>query len=67
MNYEKYEVDSRRCGLDVGDLLIPETIVGHHHKSGLPVKAGLYGRVATMYFNPMNDSVLILAVSLGSN
>ena len=67
MQYEKYEVDSRRCGLDVGDLLVPETVVGLHHETGHPVKAGLYGRVATMYFNPMNNSVMILAVSVGRN
>ncbi len=67
MLYEKYEVDSRGCGLGVGDMVVPETVVGVHHKTGQPVKAGFYGRVATMYFNPMNDSVLILAVSLGNN
>ncbi len=67
MQYEKYEVDSQKCRLDIGDLLVPETVVGLDRNTGLPVKAGLYGRVATMYFNPMNDSVMVLAVCVGSN
>lgn len=65
--YEKYEVDSRRFRLDVGELVAPETVIGVHHETGRPVKAGLHGRVATVYFNPMHDSLMVMAVSGGVN
>ncbi len=63
INYKKYEVDIRRCQLNVGESLTPETIIGRHHETGQPVAAGLYGRVATIYFNPMHDSFMIMVVS----
>ena len=67
IQYKKYEVDSRRFWLDIGDMVTPETVIGIHHDTGLPVKAGLHGQVATVFFNPMHDSLMILAVSTNSN
>jgi len=61
--YKKYEVDMRRCRVDVGDLVTPETIVGWHHETGRPLKADLHGQIATLYFNPMHDSLMIMAIS----
>ena len=64
--YRKYEVDSR-CSLDIGDLVTTDSIIGLHHETGIPVRAGLDGRVATIYFNPIHDSLMILAVSVSEN
>jgi hypothetical protein len=61
--YRKYEVEIGRCRLNPGESVTPETIIGWHHETGQPVMAGLYGRVATIYFNPMHDSLMIMAVS----
>jgi hypothetical protein len=57
--YSKYEVDSRRCTLEVCDSVTPETLMGWHYASGQPVVAGIYGQVATIYYNPMHDSLMI--------
>ena len=65
--YQKYEVDSRGFELGIGAPVAPETLIGHHHETGRPVKAGLHGRVATVYFNPMHDSLMVLAVSSNVN
>jgi hypothetical protein len=65
--YEKYEVDSRGFELGPGEMVAPETVIGLHHETGRPVKAGLHGRVATVYFNPMHGSLMVLAVSTGVN
>jgi hypothetical protein len=67
IEHRKYEVDSKRCNLEIGDLVTPETIIGLHHGTGQPVRADLNGQVATIYFNPMHDSLMILAVSKSDN
>jgi hypothetical protein len=61
--YRKYEVDLRGCNLNIGEPIAPETVIGCHHRTGEPVTAGLHGRVATIYFNPAHDSLMIMAVS----
>jgi hypothetical protein len=66
VDYRKYEIDSKRCNLNICDPVTPETIIGWHYDNGQPVRAGLFGHIATIYFNPMHDSFMILAVS-GSN
>jgi hypothetical protein len=48
----------------VGEFVAPDTMIGWHHETGQRVTAGLCGEVATMYFNPMHDSLLIMVVSL---
>jgi hypothetical protein len=62
-DYRKYEVDCRGCNLEIGDPVGQETIIGWHYRTGLPVEAGLNGQVATIHFNPMHDSLMILVVS----
>ena len=64
--YTIYEVDSRRCDLSVGDTVMPQTVIGWHYQDGQPVKTGYHGRVATMFFNPMHDSLMILVTSIYS-
>jgi hypothetical protein len=66
VGYKKYEVDVRRCHLRTGETVTPETIIGWHHETSQPVMADLYGQVATIYFNPMHNSLMIMAVS-GNN
>lgn len=61
--YKKYEVDIRRSHLKVGAPITPETVIGWHHKTSQPVLAGLHGKIATSYFNPMHNSLMIMAVS----
>jgi hypothetical protein len=61
--YRKYEVDSDTFNLDLYDVVVPDSIIGYHHKNGKLVKAGLQGKIATIYFNPMNDSLIITVVS----
>lgn len=63
ITYQKYEVDSAKCNVIIGEPVSPETIIGRHYASGQPVQAGISGQVATIYFNPMHDSLLIMAVS----
>jgi hypothetical protein len=58
--YIKYEVDAKRCRLKVTDAVTPEMVVGWHYRSGEPVAVGFHGHVATMYFNPMHDSVMVM-------
>jgi hypothetical protein len=67
VEYRKYEIDSKRCNLEICAPVTPETIIGWHYASGQPVRAGLFGHIATIYFNPMHDSFMILAVSGNSN
>ncbi len=61
--YKKYEVDWRACDLYIGDPVTPETVIGLHHETRRPVTAGLDGRIVIIYYNPMHDSLMILAVS----
>jgi hypothetical protein len=60
IDYIKYEVDAKRCYLRVTDTVSPETVVGWHYQSGETVEAGFHGHVATMYFNPMHDSMMVM-------
>ena len=62
IGYRKYEVDIRRCQVDVGSSVTPETTIGWHYDTGQPVRAGLHGQVATIYFNPMHDSFMIMII-----
>ncbi len=61
-SYRKYEVDFRWCSLEISAPVTPGTVIGYSYDSGQPVRAGLYGQVATMYFNPMHDSLMIMVM-----
>ncbi len=67
LTHKKYELDSRRCRLEIGDLVGPDTIIGIDHATGELVRAGLRGHVASVYFNPMHDSLMVLAISASDN
>jgi hypothetical protein len=61
--YRKYEVRSRRFRIGIGDAVYPDTVIGAHHATGEPVRADLVGQVGAVYFNPMHDSFIVLAVA----
>lgn len=61
--FKKYEVKYDTFHLSTGETVAPSTFLGFHPLSGKPVEAGLYGRIATIHYNPKNDSLMIMAVS----
>jgi hypothetical protein len=65
--YRKYEVDATECSIEMGDRVTPETVIGLHHHTRQPVLAVLDGHVASVYFNPMHQSLMVMAVSHGQN
>ncbi len=62
LTHKKYEVNSSACRIELGELVSPDTIIGLDHATGRPVRAGLRGHVASLYFNPAHDSFMVLAV-----
>jgi len=66
IDYRKYEVDVRFCRMMVGDCVTPETVIGWNPTNGQPVRAVLAGEIATIYFNPMHDSLMIMAIAGGN-
>lgn len=60
--YRKYEVDRESCILKIGDLVYPHSLVGFHPITRQPIKAQITGKIATMHFNPMNLSLMIMAI-----
>ena len=64
ISYKKYEVDRESCILKLGDTVYPESLLGLHPISRQPVKAQMTGKIATMHFNPMNASLMIMIICL---
>lgn len=62
IQYRKYRVDPTRRVLEIGDTVRPETVIGFHHETGQPVTAGLAGEVVKILVNPLDESVMMLAV-----
>lgn len=62
--YRKYEVDFETCTIEENDMVTPETLVGYRHQDGKPVRAGLYGYIASIFFNPMHNSLMVLALAI---
>ena len=60
--YRKFEVGYRRCNVKVNDTVTPDMVIGHHYKSGQPMRSDFNGQVATIYFNPMHDSLMVMVV-----
>lgn len=63
IQYRKYKVDPTRSVLEMGDTVRPETVIGFHHETGQPVLAKLEGCVIRILINPLDESVMMLAVS----
>lgn len=64
IQYRKYVVNPKKCTLEIGDFITPETIIGLQYETGQPVTAGINGRAVTICHNPTNDSVMMLAVAI---
>jgi hypothetical protein len=62
IQYRKYKVDPARSVLETGDTVRPETVIGFHHETGRPVAAEVEGQVVRIMINPLDESVMMLAV-----
>jgi hypothetical protein len=58
--FRTYELEADTFELYEGAKLLPEQIIGVEVKSRKTVKAPEFGRIATAYFNPMNNSYLVM-------
>jgi hypothetical protein len=63
IRYRKYQVDPARSVLEMGGTVRQDTVIGFHHETGQPVAAELEGRVVRILINPLDESVMMLAVS----
>ncbi len=63
-SYRKYEVAYNTCRLVRGDLVTPRAVIGRHYRTGETVRAALYGHIASIYYNPMHESLMIMAVAV---
>ena len=60
--HRKFEVQRRNYRLVIGEKVTPETIIGKDYHTQENLTAGCYGKVATAYFNPMHDSLMIMVI-----
>ncbi len=58
--FRTYEVEADGFDLHEGDGVAPGLIIGKEVKSGETIKAFYCGHIATVYFNPMNESYLVM-------
>lgn len=63
IRYKEYKLGPNICFLETGDTVWPETVIGFHHETGLPVSAGIGGQVVKVLRDPVNDTVMMLAVA----
>jgi hypothetical protein len=57
--FRKYEIAATNCTLSPGDVIRPDTVIGRNPATGELMKAGVRGRVKTMYFNSSNKLMII--------
>lgn len=62
MDHRKFEVQRRNYRLALGEKVTPETVIGKDCRTRENLKAGCYGQVATAYFNPMHDSLMVMII-----
>jgi hypothetical protein len=60
--YRKFEVDYDSCSLEINEPVTPQTVIGRHYQTGQEMRASANGKVATIYFNPMHNSLMIMIV-----
>ena len=58
--FRTYEVAAASFKLHEGSGISPGQIIGKEIKSGETVTVDCWSQVATAYFNPMNDSYLVM-------
>lgn len=61
--FRKYEVSFDYCYVGTGDQITPSTCIGLAPVSSEAIIADFHGTIAAIYYNPMNRSLLITAVS----
>jgi hypothetical protein len=59
-NFKSYELDANDFELYQGENIAPGGEIGIDIRSGSPVILESWGRVATVYYNPMNHSYLVM-------
>jgi hypothetical protein len=62
--FRTYEIDANDCELFEGDRLAPGQDIGTDIRSGMAICVDFWGQVATLYYNPMNDSFLVMIYRL---
>ena len=65
--FRTYEIDAFDCELFESDRISPGHEIGIDIRSGLPVVIDFWGQVATIYYNPMNHSYLVMIYKLSDN
>ena len=58
--YKTYHVAADEFELDEGDRIRPGSEIGVDANSGAPIYADYWGSVATVYYNPMSHSLLVM-------
>jgi hypothetical protein len=62
MGHRKFEVKRKNYRLIIGEKVHPDTIIGRDYRTEENLKAGCHGCVATVYFNPMHDSLMVMII-----
>jgi hypothetical protein len=65
--FRTYEIDANDCELFEGDRLPLGHEIGTDIRSGMPTYLDFWGQVATVYYNPMNDSFLVMICRLSDD
>lgn len=58
--YVKFELDANDFELNPGDTVAPGGEIGIDIRSGSPAYLDNWGKVATVYYNPMNHSYIVM-------
>jgi hypothetical protein len=58
--YKTYHVTADEFDLDEGEIIQPGIEIGVDAHSGISLRSGYWGRVATIYYNPMDHSFLVM-------
>jgi hypothetical protein len=59
-NFMTYELDANDFELYQDDTIAPGGEIGTDIRSGSPIYLPCWGKVATIYYNPMNHSFLVM-------
>jgi hypothetical protein len=58
--FKTWEVDADDFELYEGDIIVPGFKIGIDIRTGAAIYMEKWGRVATVYYNPMNHSFLVM-------
>jgi len=63
-SFRTYELDANDFEFYQGDTVAPGGEIGVDIRSGSPVYLDCWGKIATVYYNPMNHSYLVMVYRL---